>query len=69
MFSKKILIVAGLILVLAVNITILSFSGKQRFSSHGLGKIGLILVAPFQEAFTRSISSVKDVWKHYFFLD
>jgi rod shape-determining protein MreC len=68
MFSKKTLLIVGIIILIAVNVTILSISGKRRNSSYESGQVTIFLVAPFQEAITRSIRTVRDIWRHYFFL-
>ena len=53
--------------MIAVNIILLSVSNR-RYQSYGPGRIAISLIAPFQEAVSRSIRFVKDIWVHYFFL-
>ena len=67
MFSKKMFLIVGVIILITVNIILLSFSSKSQ-STFGLGRVGLSLVSPFQELVTRSIRFARDIWEHYFFL-
>ena len=53
--------------MIAVNIIVLSVSNR-RYQSYGPERIAISLIAPFQEAVSRSIRFVKDIWIHYFFL-
>lgn len=67
MFPKKVVVIIGVIVLIAVNITALSITSR-RYSSSGPGRIVLTLVAPFQEAVSQTIRFTKDLWNHYFFL-
>ena len=67
MFSKKMVLIVGVIILITVNIILLSFSSKSQ-STFGLGRVGLSLVSPFQELVTRSIRFARDIWEHYFSL-
>ena len=67
MFSKKMVLIVGVIILITVNVILLSFSSKSQ-STFGLGRVGLLLVSPFQELVTRSIRFARDIWEHYFFL-
>ncbi len=66
MFSKKTAMIVAVIIVIAVNITAGIFVSQRR--STGIGDISVSLTAPFQEAFTKSVRFVRDIWRHYFFL-
>ena len=68
MFSKKVALIIGVIVLIAVNMTALTISSKSRQSSYGPGRIIISLVAPFQEMLTHTIRFARDVWRHYFFL-
>ncbi len=69
MFSKKMVIVAVVIVLLFLNLTILTVTSKWAMSTPGgIGKVFVPVVAPFQKAVIHSIRSVKGVWKDYFFL-
>jgi rod shape-determining protein MreC len=67
MFPKKMVVIVGVIVLIAVNIIVLSVSNR-RYQSYGPGRIAISLISPFQEAVSRSIRFEKDVWAHYFFL-
>jgi len=67
MFSKKIIMIAGLAVLVAISATLLSISGTRGVSSYGFG-LSVLLVAPAQEATVRAVRFAKDIWKHYFFL-
>ncbi|MBW2193847.1 MAG: rod shape-determining protein MreC [Deltaproteobacteria bacterium] len=67
MFSKKMWMIVGVFVFIAVNIIVLSVTSR-RYPSSGLGRTAVSFVAPFQEIVTASIRSLKDVWRHYFFL-
>lgn len=59
--------IIGVIVLIAVNIILLSVSNRY-YQAYGPGRIAISLMAPFQEAVSRSIRFVKDIWVHYFFL-
>jgi len=67
MFSKKILLIVGAIVLIVVNITILYISGS-RYRSSGFGRVAIFFVAPLQEAVTDSVSFAKGIWNHYYYL-
>jgi rod shape-determining protein MreC len=68
MFSKKTMVIVGIIIIIAVNVTVISIFSKRRYSSPRPGKIALFIVSPFQGAVTTTLRFVRDVWSHYFFL-
>jgi rod shape-determining protein MreC len=68
MFSKKSMVIIGIVILIIVNIVALSLNFRHRDPSHSIGQVGLFIVAPFQDAVTRSIRFVRGVWTHYFFL-
>jgi rod shape-determining protein MreC len=68
MFSKKMVLIVGVIALVTVNIILLSVSNRRYFSYYRPGRIAISLVAPFQNAVSGSIRFVRDVWRHYFFL-
>jgi rod shape-determining protein MreC len=67
MFSKKMVVIIGVIVLITVNIIVLSATSK-RYSAFGFGHVAISLVAPFQELVTRSFRFARDTWKHYFYL-
>ena len=68
MFSKKMVMIVGVIVLITANIIILSASSRSYSSYYEPGRIAISLIAPFQEIVTRSIRFVKSIWNHYFFL-
>ena len=67
MFSKKILLIVGAIVLIVVNMIFLYISGS-RYRSSGFGRVAIFFIAPVQEAVTDSVSFVKGIWSHYFYL-
>jgi rod shape-determining protein MreC len=67
MFSKKMVLIVGGVVLITVNVILLSVTSKSQ-SSFGVGRVGLSFVAPFQELITRSVRFVRGIWGHYFFL-
>ena len=67
MFSRKMVLIIGVIILITVNIVGLSITSR-RYTTFGLGRIAISFVAPFQELVTRSVWFVRDIWQHYFFL-
>ncbi|QTA93214.1 rod shape-determining protein MreC [Desulfonema magnum] len=67
MFSKRTMVVVGLIVLAAVCVTGLSVSARQRHISCGAG-IVMFFVAPFQDVRTYSVCFARRIWTHYFFL-
>ena len=68
MLSKKTLLIVGLILLITVNVIGLTLSSRQQASDYGAGRVGLVIVAPFQAAVTHSFRFVSSIWHHYFAL-
>ena len=68
MFSRRMVIIVGVIVLIGVNIIALFITSRNRSSSYGLNQFAVPLVAPFQKVVTRTIHFAKDVWTHYFFL-
>ncbi|UCE51130.1 MAG: rod shape-determining protein MreC [Desulfobacterales bacterium] len=67
MFSKKMVLIVGVIVLITVNIIVLSATTKS-YPAFGLGHLALSFVAPFQEFVTRSIRFIRGIWENYFFL-
>lgn len=68
MFSKKMVVIVGVILLIAINIIALSINKRHGDLPYGIGRIAIYIIAPFQNAVTHSIRFVKNVWSQYFFL-
>ncbi len=68
MFSKKTVIIIGVIILVSVNIIFLSVSSKYSYPAYSSGRIVLNVLSPFQDVITNTIRFAKNVWRHYFFL-
>jgi len=68
MFSKKMVMIIGVIVLIAVNIILLSVFNRRYISYYKPGRIAISLIAPFQKASTSSIRFIRDVWRHYFIM-
>ena len=68
MFSRKTVMIVGLVVAITVNIIVLSLSTRHHKNAYVPGRIALAIVAPFQEAVTRSVRFCKNIWAHYFAL-
>jgi rod shape-determining protein MreC len=66
MFSKKMVMIVGVIILIAANIIILSASSRSYSPYYEPGRIAITLIAPFQEIVTRSIRFVRNIWNYYF---
>jgi rod shape-determining protein MreC len=67
MFSKKMVLIVGFIVLIAVNIIVLSVNSR-RYKTFGLERVAISFISPFQELVTRTIGFTKDIWHHYFAL-
>ncbi len=67
MFSKKIVIIVGIIVLIAVNLIVLSVASRHYHTSRPW-QIAISVIAPFQQVTTRSIFFIRDIWSHYFCL-
>lgn len=56
------------IVLVAVNVILLTITGKHTQAPSGLGRGVLVVVSPFQKQFTSFVQTVKDTWNQYFFL-
>jgi rod shape-determining protein MreC len=68
MFSKKMVMIVGVIVMIAVNIILLSVFNRRYISYYRPGRIAVSVIAPFQKASSKSIRFLRDIWHHYFFL-
>jgi rod shape-determining protein MreC len=67
MFSRKMVLIVGFIVLIAVNIIGLSVTSR-RSTAFGLERIAISAIAPFQELVTRSLRFAREIWQHYFYL-
>ncbi len=68
MFSKRMILVAVVIVLIAVNIILLTITSKHSQTPSGLGRGALVVVSPFQKQFNNFVQSVKGIWNQYFYL-
>ncbi len=68
MFSKRMILVAVVIVLIAVNIVLLTITSKHSQTPSGLGRGALVVVSPFQKQFNNFVQSVKGIWNQYFYL-
>jgi rod shape-determining protein MreC len=67
MFSRKMVLIVGFIVLIAVNIIGLSVTSR-RSTAFGIERIALSAIAPFQELVTRSLRFAGGIWRQYFYL-
>jgi rod shape-determining protein MreC len=67
MFSRKMVLIVGFIVLIAVNIIGLSVTSR-RSTAFGIERIAMSAIAPFQELVTRTLRFTRDIWRHYFYL-
>jgi len=65
MFSKKMAMIVGVALLVAVNIILLSVSGRRPASQRSGGG-ALLVIAPLQAAVSHSIDFLAGIWETYF---
>jgi len=68
MFSKKMVLIIGVIVLIAVNVILLSVFNRRYISYYRPGRFAISLIAPFQKASTNTIHFVRNIWRHYFFV-
>jgi len=68
MFSRKTVVMLGVLVFIAANIFLLTVSSRNRTSSLFPYRVTLSLVAPFQEIVIRWIRFNENIWSHYFYL-
>jgi rod shape-determining protein MreC len=68
MFSKKMMMIVGLIALVTISILTLSLSSREPYPAYGPGRIAISIVAPFQKIIVGTTRFFRDIWEHYFFL-
>lgn len=68
MFSKKMVMIVGLIMLVTVSILMLSLSSRRPLIAYGPGRLAIALTAPFQKIFSSTAHAFRDIWEHYFYL-
>ncbi len=67
MFSKRMVLIIGMIIFITANIIALSMLSR-RSPSIGISRFAIYVIAPFQKGSTNLILFVKDLWYQYFYL-
>ena len=60
--------IVGVIAIFAISLTLLTVPNRPYDSSVGSRNVAIGLVAPFQNAATWIVQSLKDIWRNYFTL-
>jgi len=68
MLSRKMAIVAGVVLLIAVNVIVLSVMAKHRQPVSVIERAALFITAPIQTAFHHAVKWTKNLWRQYFIL-
>ena len=68
MFSKRMMMIVGAIVLIAVNVIVLSVNSKNRTSSTPIGQIVISIISPFQEGVSDGLDYFQGIWRHYFYL-
>jgi rod shape-determining protein MreC len=68
MFSKKTILIIGMIALVIVHLIILSLSIRKPSLSYPSGGTSISVIAPFQSLVTRFVRSLKQIWRRYFYL-
>ncbi|MFC1895984.1 rod shape-determining protein MreC [Thermodesulfobacteriota bacterium] len=66
MFSKKTMVMLGLIGLFVATVLLVSLSGRYRFGAGPVGGAIVWLVAPLEEGTTFAARSLRSLWKQYF---
>jgi rod shape-determining protein MreC len=68
MFSRKVVLIAGLIVFFTVSTLLLTLSSRRPSLAYGPGRMAIALVAPFQKTIAGATYFARDIWEHYFSL-
>ncbi len=68
MFSKRALMMFGLIVLFAISLMLLYLPQRPAGAPAGVGGVLIGMVAPFQKAGTGAFRFARDLWRHYFYL-
>jgi rod shape-determining protein MreC len=66
MFSRNLLIFAGVALFIAINFTVITMSSRESLPSSGIEKITIFFVFPIRNGVTKIIRSTRNIWDTYF---
>ncbi len=68
MFSKKIAFLVGVVVLFFACAVLLSLNSRNPRQSHGIQRVAISIVSPFQKALVNTTEWVNGVWVHYFYL-
>ncbi len=69
MFSKKTMVAAGVLILIALNVFVFSFTYIRKSTiGEAAARTVLFVVSPVQEKLSGAVSFMDGVWSHYFFL-
>ncbi|WDP92957.1 MAG: rod shape-determining protein MreC [Desulfobacter sp.] len=66
MFSRRVLIIIGVGLFIAVNFTVITMTSRQSLPVSGAERLAISLTSPFQYVVTRVVGFGESVWTTYF---
>ena len=66
MFSRNLLIVVGVALFIAINLTLITTTSRETLQVTGAERITIALVSPIQKAVSNTMGFTRDVWNTYF---
>jgi len=66
MFSRKMVLLIGIVFFITVNFTVLTVSSKGALPKNGFERITISLIAPVQMVFSRTLSAIEGIWNDYF---
>lgn len=68
MFSKKMVIVVGVIVCFAISTILLSVESKKTAAPSAIGRFSIAVTSPAQHLVVGMIRFSQDIWRHYFYL-
>jgi len=68
MFSKQLLTIIWILILIVITIVILSINGRNQHTPKIVGGVTMTLVAPIQKIVTESIKICRNIWRNYFHL-
>jgi rod shape-determining protein MreC len=66
MFSRKMFILIGVALFIAINFTVITMSSRESFPVNSLERVNISLISPFQKLITKGLGFADNIWKTYF---
>ncbi len=66
MFSRKLFIVVGIALFIAINFIVISMSSRDSLPVNGIERLFISLASPVQNTVTKSIHYIQNIWNTYF---